>query len=53
MPDLNESVVHWGAAGSVHDSEVHEELYSPIAVVMRTERPRAYEGAYVCDSLMS
>jgi len=37
MPDLNESVVHWGAGGSVHDSKVHQELHSPIAVVIRTQ----------------
>ena len=39
MPDLNESVVHWAAARSVHDSKVHEELDSPIALVIRTECP--------------
>ena len=37
MPDLDKRVVHRGAAGSVHDSKVHDELYSPVAAAMRTE----------------
>ena len=43
MPDLDESVVHWAAGGSVHDSKVHEELYSPIPMVVSTGRPRGVE----------
>ena len=40
MPYLDESVVHRGAGSSIHDSEVHEKLYSPITIAetMRTER---------------
>jgi hypothetical protein len=31
VPDLDESVVQWGASGSIHDTKIHEERYSPIA----------------------
>jgi len=39
VPDFNESVVHWGAGCSIHDSKIHEELYSPIPIVVSTGRP--------------
>ena len=38
MPDLDESGVHRGAGGCVHNSKVHDELDSPVAATMRTER---------------
>ena len=55
MPDLDETVVHRSAGGSIHDSKVHEKLYTPImiAVMMRTERPCASRATHGCDSLMS
>ena len=37
MPNLDESVVHRGAGGSVHDSKVHDELQPPIMVAIRME----------------
>jgi len=37
VPDLDKSVVHRGAGGSVHDSKVHDEFYTAVAGGMRTE----------------
>ena len=53
MPDIDESAVHRGASGSVHDSKVHEEFYSPVKVAMRTEREYARKNGYCWVSLTS
>jgi len=53
MPDLDESVVHRFASGSIQDSEVHEQFHSPITVAMRTEHRYAQKNAYCCVSLRS
>ena len=53
VPDLDESVVHRGASGGIQDPKVHEQLYPPVVVAVRTERPYGEKSAYGCDSLMS
>jgi len=45
VPDLDEGVVHRSAGGSVQDSKVHEQFYSPIVVAMRAGTSVNIEGS--------
>jgi len=36
VPDLDEKCCSSGASGSIHDSEIHEQFYSPAGVEMGT-----------------
>lgn len=46
VPDLDKSIVNRGASGGIHDSEVHDECYSPIPAVIRMKRQSIRMGAY-------
>jgi len=47
LPDLDKGIVYRFASGGIQDSKVHEEVYSPVTVAMRTERRYAQGNAYV------